>query len=428
MTPAPSLLSDIFPLGEKALNLLAKADLFFITSDYHGILGTNHRGGPSGFVRVLHNDPSSVVLVYPEYSGNRLYQTLGNLKVNPKAGVVIPDFDNGDVLYLSCETDIVFGKEAAALLPRSNLAVKLSVTHVRFVTAGLAFRGRNGLPSPYNPTVRYLTSERKRLDATNDDMVPVNAILVARHIVTPTIARLRFKIGDPSVAEKRRPAQYAIFNLEDELSLGYSHMRNDDPKSLNDDFVRSFTVSSPVNGVLPFDEFEITMRNVGKATKFLFNQQPRNRIEIPLKGFAGDFNVEPSSDGFLPFVAGGIGITPLLAYLPGLDLTNLRLFWTLHARDLGLVEDIFRTWPKLAPSTLLFITGSTGGISLQTSYLLETLKKQGAGIHSRRMTASDLTNNQSLSQTWYICTGKSMRLSLLEWLKGKIVVHEDFDY
>ena len=427
-TPSPSLSADSLPLEEKALNLLAKADLFFITSHFQGTLGTNHRGGPPGFVRVLQNDPSSVVLVYPEYSGNRLYQTLGNLKIDPKAGIVIPDFDSGDVLYLSCETDTLVGKVADALLPRSNLAVKLLVTHARFVAAGLAFRGKKGLPSPYNPSVRYLTSERKRLDATIDLVKPVNAILVEKRVLTPTIARLRFKLGDARVANNRRPGQYAVFNLEDELSLGYSHMRNDDPKSLNDDFVRSFTVSSPVNGILPHDEFEITMRNVGKATNFLFNQEPRNHIEIPVQGFAGNFHIGRLNDGFLPFVAGGIGITPLLAHLPGLDLTNLRLFWTLHAQDLGLVEDTLRTWPELARSTLLFITGSTSAMSLQHSNLSETLKKQGVGIHLRRMTAIDLLGNQSLSQTWYVCTGKSMRLSLLEWLKGRTVVYEDFDY
>ncbi len=34
-------------------------------------------------------------------SGNRLYQTLGNLKANPRVGVVIPGFETSDVLYVS---------------------------------------------------------------------------------------------------------------------------------------------------------------------------------------------------------------------------------------------------------------------------------------------------------------------------------------
>ena len=44
-------------------------------------MGTNHRGGSPGFVRVASNKPGpgGCTLVYPEFSGNRLYQTLGNL-------------------------------------------------------------------------------------------------------------------------------------------------------------------------------------------------------------------------------------------------------------------------------------------------------------------------------------------------------------
>ena len=426
--PSPTSSIDTFPLGEEALGLIAKADLFFITSHHHRTLGTNHRGGPSGFVRVLQNDPSAVVLVYPEYSGNRFYQTLGNLKVNSKAGVVIPNFDSGDVLYFTCETEIVVGNTAVALLPKANLAVKLKLTAARLVPQGLALRAQGGEPSPYNPTVWYTSSERSRHNVSEGDGWMASAQLVAKDVLTPKIARLRFKLNVSDVAKNRKPGQYAIFHFEDELSLGYSHMRNDDPKSLNDDFVRSFTISSSLDNRLPIDEFEITIRDVGKATHFLFTQQVRNRFELPIRGFSGDFHINASNDGYLPYVAGGIGVTPLLAFIPRLDLTNLRLFWTVRADDLGLVGDTFTQWPKLAFSTLVFITSTTNAISPQFSHQMETLKKQGPAIHLRRMTASDLVDDQSLSQTWYICTGNSMRRTLLGWLVGKAVVYEDFDY
>ena len=423
--PSPKLSVRSLPLSKEALDLIAKADLFFVTSHYHGTLGTNHRGGPPGFVRVLQNDSAAVVLVYPEYSGNRLYQTLGNLKIHPQAGVIIPDFETGDALYFTSKTQIIIGKGALDLLPRSNMVVKFTLTDARLVTSGLAFRGKDGTPSPYNPTVRYLDSERRRLDAVAGDGTVVNATLVAKTIVTPTIARLRFEMDDARLAKHRRPGQYAIFDMSNELGLGYSHMRNDDPQSLNDDFVRSFTVSSPSKDSLPKDEFEITMRNVGKATDFLFRQHVRHRIEIPIKGFAGDFHIEGPTDGLLPFVAGGIGITPLLAHLSEVDTTSLRLFWSLNVQDLGLVEDTFSTWPKLPKSSLLFITGSATN---NERHRLEALKRQGAEIFERRLQASDLVSNQSLSKKWYICTGKSMRNCLLDWLAGRTVIYEDFDY
>lgn len=70
--PEPILLSESLPLPGSALELLAKADTFFITSHHEHTLGTNHRGGPPGFVRVAKNDAGGTVLVYPELSGNRL--------------------------------------------------------------------------------------------------------------------------------------------------------------------------------------------------------------------------------------------------------------------------------------------------------------------------------------------------------------------
>ena len=121
----PELISDSPHLPQQALDLLEKADLFFISSARQNEdMDSNHRGGPPGFVRVLSNDESGAVVCYPEYSGNRLYQTLGNLNINPLAGICIPDFDAGHMLYLTGKTEILVGKKAAEVLPRSNLAVQ----------------------------------------------------------------------------------------------------------------------------------------------------------------------------------------------------------------------------------------------------------------------------------------------------------------
>lgn len=162
--PKPVLIANSLPLPEVALELISKADLFFISSSFHGSsTGTNNRGGSPGFVRVLVNDDSSTSLVFPEYSGNRLYQTLGNLQMTPKAGLVFPDFESQNVLYVTGTTEILIGEAASNLLPRSNMVVKLSLTAARFVQGGLAFRGIRDEPSPYNPPVRYLPTENKSL-------------------------------------------------------------------------------------------------------------------------------------------------------------------------------------------------------------------------------------------------------------------------
>ncbi|ERS96522.1 hypothetical protein HMPREF1624_06726 [Sporothrix schenckii ATCC 58251] len=79
-------------------------------------MDTNHRGGSPGFLRVADEGGQSpnhtaLTLVYPEFSGNRLYQTLGNLKVNPLVGVVIPDFETGNVWQAGQYITLDFGTE-----------------------------------------------------------------------------------------------------------------------------------------------------------------------------------------------------------------------------------------------------------------------------------------------------------------------------
>ncbi len=426
--PNSVLLSESLPLPEPALKLLAKADMFFISSHHEDTLGTNHRGGPPGFVRVSRNDAGGTVLVYPELSGNRLYQTLGNLCINPKAGLVFPDFDTGDILYVTGITEIVLDKDAAAILPRSNLIVKVDVATARFVQQGLAFHGEIGERSPYNPLVRFLPSERALPDAQIRNSKVVYANLLARDLVTPSIARFRFSISDPEAAGRWNPGQYVALAFEDELSIGYSHMRDDDPKSLNDDYMRTFTVSSFPGGRLPEEEFEITIRNVGIVTNFLFRHNVRAGLELPLKGFGGTFAIEQGRDDIVPFVAGGIGITPLLAQLQGLDLKSLLLFWTINVRDINLVIDTFQRCPSLAPSTRVFISSLNKVPPAESKEIIEKLEELQSRVTSRHMVASDVEGHQGLSSTWYLCTGTALRRSLLEWLSDQKTVYEDFNY
>ena len=389
-------------------------------------MGTNDRGGSPGFVRLLRNDASETTLVFPEFSGNRLYQTLGNLKTNPLTGLLFPDFDTGDVLYATCTTEIVVGKAAAALLPRSNLAVKAKVIKARYVRQGLAFRGTSGEPSPYNPPVRYLSSEHRQADAQAIQDRVVYANLLQKDILTPTIARLRFGVTDPEAAGRWDPGQYVALAFEDELSAGYSHMRDDDPKSLNDDYVRTFTVSSAMGQGLPDDEFEITMRNVGVVSGFLFRHQVRAGLEVPLKGFGGNFKISQPPSEIVAFIAGGVGITPLLASLPQLDIDRMRLFWTVNIQDIGLVTDTFRRNPSMDSSTTLFVSGITNHTDTQSRSSLGELERSRASLVTRRMATSDVQTD--LVSKWYVCTGKALRQSILSWLSGRQVVFEDFDY
>ena len=414
---------------------------FMSSSDGAEDVDTNHRGGPAGFVRLISNDESGAVIVYPEYSGNRMYETLGNLKMNPLAGITVPDFDTGDVLYMTGKTEILISKEASSVLLRSNLAVKLTVTSARFVEKGLTFKGIPEESSPYNPPVRYAANEKiAHINVTSEQLN--YATLLSTTKLTPTISRFRFRIEDPSSIATWKPGQYATLAFEDYLDQGYSHMRDEDPQSLNDDFMRTFTVSSPPPtsaqtsvSEIADNEFELTIRKVGRVTNFLFEQQRRSNLrggfKVPLKGFGGEFHFPKKEAGvIIPVIAGGIGITPLLGQFDSMDVKQLRLLWGVGIEDIGLVADTLERYPQLIEATTIFLSGEDASLGVKGLKLLKEVVDSGVKIERRRVSEEDVArvNEEVGVDEWYMCVGPRLKSQVLNWLAGRRVVYEDFGY
>ena len=85
-------------LSAEQRSLVGGADTFFIaTSGPDGDADASHRGGAPGFVRVH----SPTRLSWPDYAGNAVFNTLGNLWSRPRAGLLFPDWETGAVLMLT---------------------------------------------------------------------------------------------------------------------------------------------------------------------------------------------------------------------------------------------------------------------------------------------------------------------------------------
>jgi predicted pyridoxine 5'-phosphate oxidase superfamily flavin-nucleotide-binding protein len=110
-------------LNDAARALLRRADTLFIASasgraaGHAGAEGVDvsHRGGRPGFVKADVDNAGRVVLTLPDFRGNNLYNTLGNLAVHPHAGVLVMDAGRGDMLQLTGRAEIVWdGAELAS--------------------------------------------------------------------------------------------------------------------------------------------------------------------------------------------------------------------------------------------------------------------------------------------------------------------------
>ena len=91
------------------IELIRRADTFFLGTA-HPERGTDasHRGGPPGFVRVAGNQ-----LWWPDYPGNNMFTSFGNLAVNPEAALLFIDFAAGTTLHLSGTADTEWGQPGA---------------------------------------------------------------------------------------------------------------------------------------------------------------------------------------------------------------------------------------------------------------------------------------------------------------------------
>ena len=149
-------LTESFPattgaaLGPDQQGTLTRADVLFVATA-HPTRGADasHRGGAPGFIEVLDDR----TLRIPDYSGNSMFNTLGNLRVNARAGIIVPDFERGRTLQLTGTAETLWNQD--------DPADRTGGTH-RFLALRVAHWLELPLPagvktefldySPYNPT------------------------------------------------------------------------------------------------------------------------------------------------------------------------------------------------------------------------------------------------------------------------------------
>ena len=123
-------------LDAAAVALLRRADTLFIASHYQAKPGedggegegvdVSHRGGRPGFIRV--DDPRT--LTFPDFNGNKLFNTIGNLLVNPRAGILVPDFGNGSLLHVSGNAEVIWEGDEIEAFAGAERLVRVHVASV----------------------------------------------------------------------------------------------------------------------------------------------------------------------------------------------------------------------------------------------------------------------------------------------------------
>lgn len=127
---------------------ITRADTFFIASGHREAgVDVSHRGGAPGFVRF----ESEKTLAWGDYSGNNMFQTLGNLTANPQAGLLFLDFEQGRTLHLSGTAEVLWDKALAASYGGAGRSVSFEIQQVVEISDHINLRWRLLEYSPFNP-------------------------------------------------------------------------------------------------------------------------------------------------------------------------------------------------------------------------------------------------------------------------------------
>jgi hypothetical protein len=141
---------DSAGLTPDQLRIIRGADTFFLGSS-HPERGrdASHRGGPPGFVRA-----DGGTLWWPDYPGNNMFNSLGNLAVDPAASLLFIDFGTGQTVHLSGTATAEWAEPGT---PGDDgwtgRRVRFAPDAVRQPPGALAMRATAVVPYPRNPLI-----------------------------------------------------------------------------------------------------------------------------------------------------------------------------------------------------------------------------------------------------------------------------------
>ena len=132
--PASAIVTRRDHLDDDMQAWIRSADTLFVASGYRGdgdnseIYGmdASHRGGTPGFVKVLGDRR----LVFPDYAGNNHFNTIGNLVMDPRVGLLFVDFERGSLLQITGTATIDWESDE---VPKHDGAQRLVVIDIEAI-------------------------------------------------------------------------------------------------------------------------------------------------------------------------------------------------------------------------------------------------------------------------------------------------------
>ncbi len=301
----------------EAAGFISNADTFFVASyadvDGKRQVDVSHRGGKPGFVRVGDDG----ILTIPDFSGNNFFNTLGNICLNSKAGLIFVNFESGDVMQMTGVAEIVLHSEKAILFDGVERLWTFRPTQIVKRKKALPLRWAYEEQSPALSATGSWEAATKKLLSNNlsNQWEPYLVIKIVNE--SDHIRSIYLESVDRTPLKNFKAGQHLPIRLD---VPGY-----DEPLS------RTYTLSSaPTDGI-----YRISVKREGLVSGFLHDQLSEGDI-INARPPQGAFTLKSDMVRPIVMLAGGVGITPMISMIGQIFADNKnsqvkRTVWLFHA-------------------------------------------------------------------------------------------------
>lgn len=285
-------------LDPAARSLVEGADALFVASYADRAerrqVDVSHRGGKAGFVRV--DDDGTLTI--PDFDGNLFFNTLGNIVLNGKAGLLFVDFASGDMLQMSGDAEVVFDSPEIAAFQGAERLWTFKPRRIVRRPAGLALRW-TFQPDGWSDN-SLMTGDwqqaAERLRA-QEFATRWRSLKVARIVdESESIRSFHLHADDGAGLLPHLPGQHLPIRVQ--LPGSDQHT------------IRTYTLSHA-----PSDHgYRISVKREGLVSRHL-HEALREGDMLEARAPAGGFTLDMQVTRPVVLLAGGVGITPMLAML-----------------------------------------------------------------------------------------------------------------
>ncbi|MGU3665331.1 pyridoxamine 5'-phosphate oxidase family protein [Methylobacterium sp. A49B] len=399
--PCAGSVEESVGLDGTARAMIEAADTFFVASyaerDDRRQVDVSHRGGKTGFVRVA----ADGTLTVPDFAGNLFFATLGNILSNGRAGLVFADFGTGDLLQMTGDAQVILSSpEIAAFQGAERLWTFKPRRVVRrrdALPVRWTFRADGWSPNALMTGDWQQAAERVRAADLATQWRPLRVTRIVDE--SRSIRSLYLQPADGSGLIPHRAGQH--------LPIRVTLPGSDAP------VIRTYTLS-----VAPSDAvYRISIRRDGVVSGHLHDGVRVGDV-IEARAPAGAFTIDARTARPAVLLAGGVGITPLLAMLRHIVYEGLR---TRRVRPTILIQAA-RTGKDMAFRDELAERAAAAGGAVR---IVRVLSRPGDAVEGVDYDAAGHVDMALLARIlpfgdydFYLCGPPTFSQALYEGLRG----------